>query len=57
MILEGDAQVMIAMAAELRALVAQHAEALEPHLVGDAAAALALAGAFEKIQAHNLLEG
>jgi len=54
--LEGDAQVLIALADELRALVARHAPAIDAHLAGDAAAALALAAAFERIQTRNLLD-
>jgi formiminotetrahydrofolate cyclodeaminase len=54
--LEGDAQVLIAMAAELRALVERHAHAIDAHLVGDAAAALALTEAFERIETRNLLD-
>jgi hypothetical protein len=54
--LEGDAQVLIALSTELRALVERHAHAIAPHLAGDAAAALALADAFERIETRNLLD-
>jgi len=54
--LEGDAQVLIALAAEIRALIARHGHAVDAHLAGDAAAALALADAFEQIQTRNLLD-
>ena len=54
--LEGDAQVLIALATELRALVERHADAIDARLAGDAAAALALADAFEQIQTRNLME-
>lgn len=54
--LEGDAQVLIALAAEIRALVERHGHAVDAHLAGDAMAALALTNAFERIQTHNLLD-
>jgi hypothetical protein len=54
--LEGDGQVLIALATELRALVERLAPAIDHSLAGDADAALALADAFERIQTRNLLE-
>jgi len=52
--LETDGQAYLALAAELRGLLERHADKIHPELVGDAVAALALAGAFERIQSHNL---
>ena len=57
MALEGDAQVLTAIAAEIRKLVGRHRRAVDAHLVGDIDAALALVGAFEQIQTENLLGG
>lgn len=54
LVLEGDGEVLMALAAELRALVARHADAIVKELAGDADAALALAGAFERIETRNL---
>lgn len=52
--LEGDGQVLLAMASELRDLVERHGEAIDQPLFADAEASLALIEAFERIQARNL---
>jgi hypothetical protein len=54
LVLEGDAEVLLALAAELRVLLGRHASAIHRDLAADAAAALALAEAFERIQSLNL---
>src|ERR1700748_2422503 len=48
--LEGDSEALLAMAAELRDLVARHAHAIAKGMAGDAEAAPALADAFERIE-------
>jgi hypothetical protein len=53
--LEGDAQVLLAMASELRDLVEPHGEAIDQPLFADAQASLVLIEAFERIQARSLV--
>jgi formiminotetrahydrofolate cyclodeaminase len=53
--LEGDAEVLLSLAAELRAMVERHSQAVVADLAGDLAAALALTDAFERIETGNLL--
>ena len=54
--LEGDAEVLVALASELQALLGRHAVAIDTDLAADAAAALALTEAFEQIQTRNLAD-
>jgi hypothetical protein len=54
--LEGDAQVLIGLAAELRQMLEDYADGIAPNVEADAAAALTLIEAFERIEMRNVLE-
>ncbi len=54
--LQADGEALLALAAELRALVETHRTAVIPTLAGDMVAALALGGAAERVARRNLAE-